>query len=152
MVDKVYYQHAAAEVADGIIDAALWTKVAADLAGRDVVVLHGKYIQLRAQEIAMDELRAKGFHVWSTLKHCKKYVLKPVLALVALWVILVVGIGIVQFLDEPSVSTSQATSWQPAGPAQPTSDDLYAASHGQDVDLVSEAVDWTAAYDRTQER
>ena len=52
MTDKAYYQAAAAEVADGVIDDALWIKVNAELPGTSDNVRRAKYIQLRAEELA----------------------------------------------------------------------------------------------------
>lgn len=54
MTDKTYYQAAANEVAHGCIDAALWTKVNADMPGATDVVRQAKYIQLRAREMAAE--------------------------------------------------------------------------------------------------
>lgn len=52
VTDKAYYQAAAAEVADGVIDRALWIKVNAELPGTSDAVRQAKYIQLRAEELA----------------------------------------------------------------------------------------------------
>lgn len=63
MTDKTYYQAAAAEVAQGCIDKALWIKVSADLPAAEPRVKQAKYIQLRAQELAAESVghRALGF-------------------------------------------------------------------------------------------
>ena len=53
MVDKSFYKAAADEVAGGVVDDALWVKVAADMPGAEKVTHQAKYIQLRAAEMAM---------------------------------------------------------------------------------------------------
>jgi len=58
VVDKVHYQAAAAEVADGNIDQALWIKVNADMPEAAGVAKQAKYIQLRAEEIARSTAKA----------------------------------------------------------------------------------------------
>jgi len=60
MVDKTFYQAAAAEVAGGVVDQALWIKVTADMAGSDKVTRQAKYIQLRAQELAGENLKLRA--------------------------------------------------------------------------------------------
>ena len=50
MTDKTFYQAAAAEVADGVIDSALWIKVGAEMPGADNVARQAKYIQLRVAD------------------------------------------------------------------------------------------------------
>ena len=52
MTDKAFYQAAAAEVANGQLDDALWIKVNAELPEATDVVKQAKYIQLRAQEVS----------------------------------------------------------------------------------------------------
>ncbi len=52
MTDKAFYQAAAAEVADGVLDRALWIKVNAELPGASDVVQQAKYVQFRAEELA----------------------------------------------------------------------------------------------------
>ena len=52
MTDKAFYQAAAAEVANGVMDHALWIKVNAELPSANHIVQQAKYIQLRAKELA----------------------------------------------------------------------------------------------------
>lgn len=58
MTDKRFYQIAAAEVAQGQIDQALWIKVTTDMAGENNIIRQARYIQLRAQEISLNESAA----------------------------------------------------------------------------------------------
>ena len=57
MAHKTYYQTAASEVADGTIDTALWTKVNVDFVGTTDDVRQAKYIQLRAQELSIENAK-----------------------------------------------------------------------------------------------
>lgn len=52
MTDKAFYQAAAAEVASGNLDSALWIKTCAEMPGTDDLTRQAKYIQLRAKEMA----------------------------------------------------------------------------------------------------
>lgn len=52
---KSFYEAAAAEVAAGRLDNALWIKVNADLPGADNSARQAKYIALRAQELATEK-------------------------------------------------------------------------------------------------
>lgn len=51
---KSFYEAAAAEVASGRLDSALWIKVNAELPGADNSARQAKYIALRAQEMATE--------------------------------------------------------------------------------------------------
>ena len=64
MTNKVFYQAAAAEVADGALDEALWTKVTVELVGADPVARQAKYIQLRAQEMALETKKNAALNIW----------------------------------------------------------------------------------------
>ncbi len=57
MAHKTYYQTAASEVADGTIDTALWTKMNVDFVGATDDVRQAKYIQLRAQELSIENAK-----------------------------------------------------------------------------------------------
>ncbi len=59
MTHKSFYQAAAAEVSAGHIDNALWIKVCADMPQGDNASRQAKYIQLRAEELAVDDAKNK---------------------------------------------------------------------------------------------
>ncbi len=65
MTHKTHYQTAASEVAAGVLDAALWTKVNVELVGADDGVRQAKYIQLRAQELSIENARSAASGTWS---------------------------------------------------------------------------------------
>lgn len=62
MTDKSFYQAAAAEVAAGQLDSALWIKVNAEMPEAAIVARHAKYIQLRAQELSLESKAAVVSH------------------------------------------------------------------------------------------
>jgi hypothetical protein len=64
MTSKVFYRSAVDEVAGGAVDPALWTKVTADMAGADVLTRQAKYIQLRAQELALSAKKNAALDIW----------------------------------------------------------------------------------------
>lgn len=57
MTHKTFYQLAAAEVAAGRLDDALWIKVNAELPNADERTRQAKYIALRAEEMAMESAK-----------------------------------------------------------------------------------------------
>ena len=59
MTDKSFYQAAAAEVSMRRVDDALWIKVCADMPQGDNASRQAKYIQLRAEELAVDDAKNK---------------------------------------------------------------------------------------------
>jgi hypothetical protein len=59
VTNKVFYQAAAAEVASGAIDGALWIKVNAELPEADDRARQAKYIALRAEEMAGDSTKQR---------------------------------------------------------------------------------------------
>ncbi len=65
MTHKSYYQTAASEVADGVLDTALWTKVNVELVGADDDVRQAKYIQLRAQELSIENAQSAAHGAWA---------------------------------------------------------------------------------------
>jgi hypothetical protein len=58
MTDKVFYHAAAQELATGIVDAALWTKVTVDMYGAGVPEQQAKYTQLRALELSVASVKS----------------------------------------------------------------------------------------------
>jgi hypothetical protein len=64
MTSKVFYQSAAEEVAAGALDNALWTKVSADMPSADAMTQQAKYIQLRAQELALSAKKNAALSIW----------------------------------------------------------------------------------------
>lgn len=62
MTHKTFYQLAAAEVAAGHIDDALWIKVNAELADADDKARQAKYIILRAEEMAVESAKSRMRH------------------------------------------------------------------------------------------
>lgn len=63
MTDKRFYQNAADEVASGILDKSLWIKVCAEMPDADRVVQQSKYIQLRANELAIANAKNKAISI-----------------------------------------------------------------------------------------
>lgn len=57
MTHKTFYQLAAAEVAAGRLDDALWIKVNAELPNSDDKTRQAKYITMRAKEMAADNAK-----------------------------------------------------------------------------------------------
>jgi hypothetical protein len=88
MTDKAFYQAAAAEVAGGQIDQALWIKVTADLAGSDNLTRQAKYIQLRAQELAIGAAKEKVVGAGKSARRLGKKVVKWGLIVAAVWIVL----------------------------------------------------------------
>lgn len=64
MTNKVFYQAAAAEVASGAIDSALWIKVNAELPEADERARQAKYIALRAQELSVTAVKHGAVSWW----------------------------------------------------------------------------------------
>lgn len=54
MTHKAFYQAAAAEVAQGHLDTALWIKVNAEMPGSDEATKQARYIALRAAEMSRE--------------------------------------------------------------------------------------------------
>ena len=84
MVDKVHYQAAAAEVADGNIDQALWIKVNSDMPEATGIAKQAKYIQLRAQELSIENAKGHAKGLWSRIWPWLLYVLASYVAAVIL--------------------------------------------------------------------
>jgi hypothetical protein len=57
VTNKKFYKIAADEFVSGAVDHALWTKVEADLPGLNAEIRNAKYIQLRAQELAIENIK-----------------------------------------------------------------------------------------------
>lgn len=64
MTSKVFYQAAAAEVAAGHLDEALWIKVNAEIPSADDKVRQAKYVALRAEEMAVESAKHRVKDVW----------------------------------------------------------------------------------------
>jgi hypothetical protein len=66
MTDKSFYQAAAAEVAGGQLDPALWIKVGSEMPTADSIARQARYIQLRAREMAAESAKRHLF-AWCAL-------------------------------------------------------------------------------------
>jgi len=62
MTHKTFYQLAAAEVAAGHVDDALWIKVNAELPNADDKARQAQYITLRAEEMAVESAKYRVRH------------------------------------------------------------------------------------------
>lgn len=78
MTHKSFYEAAAAEVAVGHVDTALWIKACAEMPGADDSARRAKYVALRAQELAteranavargwLDRFRGRRWYWWAAL-------------------------------------------------------------------------------------
>lgn len=98
MTNKVFYQAAAAEVASGAIDNALWIKVNAELPEADDRARQAKYIALRAQELAVGNVKQRATGWWKRLPLWAKIPL----GLAAAYIALCIVIAIITTLTAPS--------------------------------------------------
>lgn len=88
MTDKTYYHAAAAEVAGGHLDEALWIKVNAELPQATDVVKQAKYIQLRAQEMGGEAKKNAVVGWWRRRPLWQK----SLIVLFAVWVLAILTI------------------------------------------------------------
>ena len=72
MTHKSFYEAAAAEVAAGHLDSALWIKVNAELPDADDNVRQAKYIALRAQEMAGETTKRRMMNLWQRIPRWAK--------------------------------------------------------------------------------
>lgn len=72
MTHKSYYEAAAAEVAAGRLDNALWIKVNAEMPDADNSVRQAKYIALRAQELATANAGTM-LRKWTSVFHGRRW-------------------------------------------------------------------------------
>jgi len=80
MTDKSFYKVAADEVTAGHLDEALWIKVCADMPGAGRLSQQAKYIQLRAQELAVEAAKRKAHVLAHTAKwKAKKFVKEAII-------------------------------------------------------------------------